>query len=242
LIVSGTGTGVGKTVVTAAIAVLARAARERVTVVKPAQTGVAPGEDGDLAEVVRLVGDAADSALDGGAGPVTTLELARFPEPLAPATAARRAGATPVTAARVIDAVRGLEDAADLVLVEGAGGLLVRLNDLGETLADVAAGLDAPVLLVASAGLGVLNTAALSAEALARRGIPLAGTVVGAYPAEPDLAERTNLEDLPTVTGAPLLGVLPAGLGAAAPADLLATARCGLGPVLGGGWSPAAGR
>jgi dethiobiotin synthetase len=142
----------------------------------------------------------------------------------------------------VIDAVRGLEDAADLVLVEGAGGLLVRLNDLGETLADVAGGLDAPVLLVASAGLGVLNTAALSAEALARRGIPLAGTVVGAYPAEPDLAERTNLEDLPTVTGAPLLGVLPAGLGAAAPADLLATARCGLGPVLGGGWSPAAGR
>lgn len=230
LIITGTGTGVGKTVVTAAMAALARAAGERVTVVKPAQTGVGAGEDGDLAAVVRL------------AGPVDTIELARFPEPLAPATAARRAGAMPLMAAQVVDAVRGLSDRVgdgdELVLVEGAGGLLVRLNDLGETLADVAAGLAAPVVLVASAGLGVLNTAALTAEALARRGVPLAGTVVGAYPAQPDLAERTNLEDLPTVTGAPLLGVLPHGLGAAAPADLLTAARCGLGPLLGGGWSP----
>ena len=224
LIVTGTGTDVGKTVVVAAIAALARAAGERVTVVKPAQTGVGPADDGDLAEVVRL------------AGPVDIVELARYPEPLAPATAARRAGATPVTAAQVVDAVGELD--ADLVIVEGAGGLLVRLNDLDETLADVAAGLDAPVLLVASAGLGVLNTAALTAEALARRGIPLAGVVVGAYPAEPDLAERTNLEDLPRVTGAPLLGVLPAGLGGADRDALLAAARCGIGPVLGGGWSP----
>jgi dethiobiotin synthetase len=224
LIVTGTGTDVGKTVVVAAIAALARAAGERVTVVKPAQTGVGPADDGDLAEVVRL------------AGPVDTVELARYPEPLAPATAARRAGATPVMAAQVVDAVGELD--TDLVIVEGAGGLLVRFNDLGETLADVAAGLDAPVLLVASAGLGVLNTAALTAEALARRGIPLAGVVVGAYPAEPDLAERTNLEDLPRVTGAPLLGVLTAGLGGVDRDALLAAARCGIGPVLGGGWSP----
>ena len=56
LIVTGTGTDVGKTVVVAAIAALARAAGERVTVVKPAQTGVGPAEDGDLAEVVRLAG------------------------------------------------------------------------------------------------------------------------------------------------------------------------------------------
>lgn len=224
LIVTGTGTDVGKTVVVAALAALARAAGERVTVVKPAQTGVAPGEDGDLAVVERL------------AGPVHTLELARFPEPLAPATAARRAGAAPVMAAQVVDAVREVD--ADLVIVEGAGGLLVRLNDLGETLADVAAGLGAPVVLVASAGLGVLNTAALTAEALGRRGIALAGTVVGAYPEQPDLAERTNLGDLPAVTGAPLLGVLPAGLGDASPDRLLAAAKCGISPVLGGRWSP----
>ncbi|MEJ2865825.1 dethiobiotin synthase [Actinomycetospora flava] len=229
LIVTGTGTDVGKTVVVAAVAALARDAGERVTVVKPAQTGVAPGEDGDLADVLRLAGE------------VGTLELARFPEPLAPATAARRAGAMPVTAAQVVDAVRQVD--ADLVIVEGAGGLLVRLNDGDDThppqtLADVAAGLGAPVLLVASAGLGVLNTAALTAEALTRRGLTLAGTVVGAYPEHPDLAERTNLDDLPAVTGAPLLGVLPAGLGGATPERVLDAARCGLGPVVGGRWSP----
>lgn len=220
---TGTGTGVGKTVVTAAVAALARAAGERVVVVKPAQTGVGPEGPGDLADVVRL------------AGPVTTVELARFPDPLAPATAARRAGLPPVTAAEVVAAVRGLS--ADLVLVEGAGGLLVRLNDAPETLADVATALTAPVLLVASAGLGVLNTAVLTAEALRCRDLELRGTVIGAYPAEPGLAERTNLDDLPVVTGAPLLGVLPAGLGECDPGAFLEAARCGLGPVLGGRWS-----
>lgn len=223
LVITGTGTGVGKTVVTAAVAALARDAGRRVAVVKPAQTGVTPDEPGDLAEVTRL------------AGVADTRELARYPEPLAPATAARRSGAPPVMAAEVVAAVFALD--ADVVLVEGAGGLLVRFNDLGESLADVAAGLGAPVVLVASAGLGVLNHAALTAEALARRATPLAGTVVGAYPAVPGLAERTNLEDLPAVTGAPLLGVLPAGLGAADPERFLETARCGLGPDLGGRWS-----
>ncbi|HWN26988.1 MAG TPA: dethiobiotin synthase [Actinomycetospora sp.] len=226
MIITGTGTDVGKTVVVAAIAALARAAGERVTVLKPAQTGVAPDEPGDLAAVARLAGD------------VATLELARYPEPLAPATAARRAGAAPVLPAQVVDAVCGLD--ADLVLVEGAGGLLVRLDDLGGSLADVATGLAAPVVLVASSGLGVLNTAALTAEALARRGIPLLGTVLGAHPEHPGLAEQTNVDDLPRVTGAPLLGVLPAGLGGADRDAFLAAARCGLGPVLGGGWSAGA--
>jgi dethiobiotin synthetase len=219
MIVTGTGTGVGKTVVTAAVAALAAAAGERVVVVKPAQTGMAPGEPGDLADVERLTGKS-----------VTTLELARYPEPLAPATAARRAGLPPL---RIADVERALQRiTADLVLVEGAGGLLVRLNDDGETLAD----LDLPVLLVATAGLGVLNSAALTAEALATRRRELVGTVVGAYPAEPDLAERTNLDDLPAVTGAPLLGVLPADLGGADPEHFETAARCGLHPVLGGRW------
>jgi dethiobiotin synthetase len=224
MIVTGTGTGVGKTVVTAAVAALAAAAGERVVVVKPAQTGIAPGEPGDLADVERLTG-----------GRVTTHEFARYPEPLAPATAARRSGLYPL---RIVDVERELREItdADLVLVEGAGGLLVHLNDDGETLAD----LDLPVLLVASAGLGVLNSAALTAEALATRRRELLGTVVGAYPAEPDLAERTNLDDLPRVTGAPLLGVLPADLGATDPGAFETAARCGLHPVLGGRWDATA--
>lgn len=228
MIVTGTGTGVGKTVVTAAVAALAAAAGEHVVVLKPAQTGIEPGAPGDLADVTRLTGLA-----------VATRELARYPEPLAPATAARRSGLPPLRVADIAAAVTDIGGSgADLLLVEGAGGLLVRLNDDGETLADVAATTASPVLVVASAGLGVLNTAALTAEVLARRGLTHAGTVVGAYPEQPDLAERTNLVDLPTVTGAPLLGVLPAGLGGADPERFLATARCGLHPVLGGQWVP----
>ncbi len=229
LIITGTGTGVGKTVVTAAVAALAAGAGERVVVLKPAQTGIEPGAPGDLADVTRLTGGADSS--------VATRELARYPEPLAPATAARRSGLPPLRVADVTQAVE--QTTADLLLIEGAGGLLVRLNDDGETLADVAAALDAPVLVVTTAGLGVLNTAALTAEALDRRHLTLTGTVVGAYPAEPDLAERTNLADLPAITGAPLLGVLPEGLGDADPSRFADAARCGLHPVLGGQWVPA---
>lgn len=223
LVVTGTGTGVGKTVVTAAVAALARARGERVAVLKPAQTGTGPGEPGDLAEVQRLVPG------------VTTRELGRYPDPLAPATAARRAGAAPVTPAAAARAATELAAEHDLVVVEGAGGLLVRFTDDG-TLADVAAALDAPVLVVATAGLGTLNHTALTTEALHTRRLTCAGVVVGAWPAEPDLAARCNLVDLPAVTGVPLLGALPDGAGALDAREFVEVARHSLDAALGGGW------
>jgi len=225
LVVTGTGTGVGKTVVTAAIAALAVAAGCRVAVLKPAQTGVGPGEWGDLNDVARLVGDG-----------VTLRELARYPDALAPDTAARRAGAAPVTPADVVAATRELTVGHDLVLVEGSGGLLVRLDSAGGTLADAAGLLGAPVLVVTAAGLGTLNHTALTVEALRSRGLHCAGTVLGAWPAVPDLAARCNLLDLPTVTGVPLLGALPEGAGTRTPAVFLALARHGLAIELGGVW------
>ena len=207
LIVSGTDTGVGKTVVTAALATLAGDRGERVAVVKPAQTGVAPGEPGDLDEVRRLAG-------------VTDLhELVRYPDALAPASAG--AGIAP---RRIADAVAGLCD-RDLVLVEGAGGLLTPFDRDGGTLADVAALLDAPVLLVARAGLGTLNHTALTTEALFARGLACSGLVIGAWPAEPDLAEWRNLVDLVTYTGVRLLGRIPAGAANLDRAAFLAAAR-----------------
>jgi dethiobiotin synthetase len=122
----------------------------------------------------------------------------------------------------------------DLVIVEGAGGLLVRFDDDGGTLADVAWALGAPVLVVTYAGLGTLNATALTAEALQRRGIACAGVVIGAWPAEPDLAARHNLEDLPVAANAPLVGVLPEGASNLSQADFLTTARRALAPSLGG--------
>lgn len=222
LVVTGTGTGVGKTVVTAAIAALHPG---RVAVLKPAQTGVGPDEPGDLADVVRL------------AGPVTAVELARYPDPLAPATAARRAGRPALDPAAAADAAARLAADHDLVLVEGAGGLLVRFDDDPPgTLADVAGRLGAPVLVVAAAGLGTLNATALTVEALRTRGLTCAGVVIGAWPAAPDLAARENLHDLPAVTGVPLLGAVPAGSGTRDRDAFACVARHGLAPALGGRW------
>ncbi|MFM9371071.1 dethiobiotin synthase [Streptomyces sp. Da 82-17] len=206
LVVSGTGTEVGKTVTTAALAAAALAEGRSVAVLKPAQTGVTADERGDADEVVRLAGDA-----------VTALELARYPEPLAPDTAARRAGLPPVRPYEVADAAQKLAVEHDLVLVEGAGGLLVRFDAEGGTLADAARLLGAPVLVVAAAGLGTLNATALTGEALRARGIEQAGVVVGSWPAVPGLAERCNVDDLPVAAGAPLLGKVPEGAGALAP-------------------------
>jgi dethiobiotin synthetase len=222
LVLSGTGTGVGKTMVAAAVAALALDARQKVAVLKPVQTGVRADESGDLDEIVRL------------AGPVTTRELARFPDALAPATAARRAGRPPVRPAQAAAAAVELDRTHDLVIVEGAGGLLVRFDDDGGTLADVAWALGVPVLIVAAAGLGTLNSTALTAEALQRRGIACAGVVVGSWPDEPDLAARCNLEDLPLVAGAALAGALPAKVAGLDRSDFLAVARRSLAPSLSG--------
>lgn len=227
LFVTGTGTGVGKTVVTAAVAALCLARRGRCAVVKPGQTGMAPGEPGDLADVGRL------------SGAEDLHELVRYPDPLSPAAAARRSGLPPLDQAQAVTLLLELAD-RDLVLVEGAGGLLVRFDEDGLTLADLARAVRAPVLVVADPALGTLNSTALTLEALAHRGLELAGIVVGSWPDDPGLAERCNLRDLETLAARPLAGVLPAGAGTLSSEAFLDVARGGLGPSLGGTFDAAA--
>jgi len=198
LFVTGTSTEVGKTVVTAALAAAALAAGRTVAVCKPAQTGVGSGEPGDLTEIERLT------------GVTRSVELARYPDPLAPDTAARRCGQPQLTLRETAAAIDSLAD-ADLTLVEGAGGLLVRLGDF--TLLDLAQKLDAPVLVVAAAGLGTLNHSELTTRALSGAGVRCAGLVIGSWPAEPDLAAECNRTDLPRVTGVDVVGSVPAGAG-----------------------------
>lgn len=232
LIVTGTSTGVGKTVVTAALAALAQAHGSRVAVVKPAQTGVAADADApagvtDLDVVRRLAG-------------VTDLhELARFPDPLSPEAAASAAGLPPLDLRDAAEYIGKLSQAKDLVLVEGAGGLLVRYDAAGTTLADLAKLLDADVLVVAEPGLGTLNHTALTLEALACRGLALAGVVIGRWPADPGVAERSNLTDFESIIGGPIAGALPDGSGLADAPEFLAAARAGLTPRFGGRFDPA---
>ncbi|SDQ41306.1 dethiobiotin synthase [Thermostaphylospora chromogena] len=228
LVVSGTDTGVGKTVVSAAVAALALRREVPVAVVKPAQTGVGPMEPGDLDEVVRL------------SGATTTFELARYPDPLSPAAAARHSGLPPVSLRQAADRIRDLAGTHRLVIVEGAGGLLVRFDEDGATIADLARMLDAPVLVVTRAGLGTLNHTALTLEVMAGRGVELAGIVIGAWPSRPGLAERSNVLDLEMLAARPLAGVLPEGASALDRDAFARVSDAGLGHHLGGCFDPAA--
>ncbi len=200
VVVTGTDTGIGKTVTTAALAVVAAGS---VVVVKPVQTGVRQHDPGDAAEVHRLTGCA-------------TQEFTALPDPLAPDTAAllRRSHLPPVR--EYVDRIRVLAEFHDTVLIEGAGGVLVRLDSAGGNILDVAAELAAEVVVVTSARLGTLNHTELTVQALRARGVEPAGLVIGSWPEHPGLAEECNADDLPRVTGVPVLATLPAGVGSLA--------------------------
>jgi dethiobiotin synthetase len=195
LVITGTGTGVGKTVATAALASHARQVGIDVAVCKPAQTGIQDGDD-DLAEVGRL-------------SEVTELAgLARYPLPMAPAAAAEQAGTVLPSREQVVRLIRELDRPGRLTLVEGAGGLLVELAESGVTLRDLAADLGAAALVVVGTELGTLNHTALTLEALAAQRVPCAGLVIGSWPWQPGLVENSNREALSRL--APVRAALPA--------------------------------
>jgi dethiobiotin synthetase len=189
----------------------------RVAVLKPGQTGIGGDEEAD-ADVVRRL-----------AAPTTVRTLAEYPDPLAPLSAARVAGLPPLVLADVLAAVEQLAAEHELVLVEGAGGLLVPMGGGGWTTADLAMALGAPAIVVARAGLGTLNHTSLTMEALDRREVT-ARVVIGAWPAQPELVHRTNLSDLPKE----LAGAVPEGAGALSPREFHAGAAGWLAPELHG--------
>lgn len=210
VVITGTGTGVGKTIVTAALASHTAQAGLEVAVCKPVQTGSGPDGQGDddLAEVGRL----------SGVGHLVS--VARYPDPLAPAAAAEATGRPLPTAAEILAAIRAADRPGRLTLVEGAGGLLVEIAASGVTLRDLATELGAPVLVVCQAGLGTLNHTALTLEALERKNLSCAGVVIGAWPASPGAAEDYNRGALARL--APVRAVLPAGAGALPPSAFAA--------------------
>lgn len=210
VVITGTDTGVGKTVATAALACCARLAGIDVAVCKPVQTGTADGDD-DLAHIARLTG-------------VTELAgLARYPEPLAPAAAAERAGVPLPARGQLVSAVHRMDRPRRLTLLEGAGGLLVELGTCGTTLRDLAGDLRAPVLVVVSAELGTLNHTALTLEALAAQSVSCAGLVVGAWPKRPQSVHTLNRGALARM--APVRAVLPGRAGTLQPKDFAAMSK-----------------
>ncbi len=175
LVVTGTDTGVGKTVATAALACHARQAGIDVAVCKPVQTGTDDGDD-DLAEVGPAVrGDRA-----GRAG--------RMALP---------------SREQLLGFIGELDRPGRLTLVEGAGGLLVELGENGVTARDLAVALGAAVLVVVRPALGTLNHTALTLEALAAQGLSCAGLVIGAWPEHPGPVETSNRPALEALAPVP---------------------------------------
>ncbi|MDQ0865130.1 dethiobiotin synthase [Arthrobacter globiformis] len=216
VLVTGTDTGVGKTITTAALAAVLSGTGRSVAVYKPCQSGAADG-DSDAAEIVRL----ADVTAEAG----VVLQ-----EPMAPVAAAAIDGTPLPSLAAHAARIRELAGAHDHVLVEGAGGLLVELDSDGGTLADLGSLLAAAFVVVARPGLGTLNHTALTLEALSARGLDVLGVVLGSWPVRPDAVHYSNRQVLGTLR-VPLLGALPGRASELSPADFRAGAPAWLNGV-----------
>lgn len=196
VLVTGTDTGVGKTITTAALAAALQQRGLTVAVYKPCQSGNAVG-DSDCSEVLRL------------AGPLTAEAGVTLEQPMAPVPAAALDEVVLPALAVHAHRIRALAGDHDHVLVEGAGGLLVELDHDGGTLADLGSllGDSAGFAVVARPSLGTLNHTALTLEALDRRGLPVVGVVLGSWPAVPGVVERSNLTAISAWT-VPFLGAV----------------------------------
>lgn len=181
LLITGTDTGVGKTVTGAALAAAVALGGARVRALKPVASGVEPGEPGE---------DAALLGLAAGHAPASRYRLRA---PVSPHRAAALEGVT-VEAEAILAWIA--DNAGDVTLVEGAGGWEVPLAP-DFRVAHLAAALGWPVLVVAADRLGVLNHTLLTVDAVRRAGLPVAGVVLtGPDPATGDASTRSNLDDL----------------------------------------------
>ena len=195
--VTGTGTEVGKTVVAAAIARTLQNEGRRVAVFKPAVTGLAEPGEPDHQLLRRAAGS---DQPDEGIAPY------RYDLPASPHLAAELAGAR-IDPARLLKAAQEAAAAAELLVCEGIGGLMVPLAP-GYLLRDLAGELGLPLVIAASPGLGTINHTLLTLEAARAEGLDVAAVVLTPWPDQPDRVQRSNRETLESLGAVPV-AVLP---------------------------------
>jgi dethiobiotin synthetase len=201
IFITGTDTGVGKTIAAAALARLLRLRGVNVGVIKPVTSGCPRNDGVCFSEDAQLLAWAAQVAYGSDVAPYC-LEL-----PIAPAIAATREGVR-IDFNSIREAFERLAAQHEFVIVEGAGGLMVPLNG-GLLVADLIGFLKLPALVVTRANLGTINHTSLTCFAARQLGIDLRGMVLNNYPESPDLAEEYAPHLLDSMAGAPLLGVYP---------------------------------
>ena len=201
--VTGTDTGVGKTIVAAAILEAAKAQGKRTLAMKPIASGCDQTPDGLRNEDALMLQAAMTEQLAYDAINPIAMEPA-----IAPHVAAQQAGKQ-LSAQRLVGFCRGMQiRPADLMLVEGAGGWRVPLNDR-ETYAAVPRELKLPVVLVVPLKLGCINHAMLTVEAIQNDGLTVAGWVANHPEPETMSCEQETLSYLVNHIPAPCLGILP---------------------------------
>ncbi|MDR2326302.1 MAG: dethiobiotin synthase [Acidovorax sp.] len=200
--VTGTDTGVGKTLASCALLHALAAHHPRVVGMKAVAAGAEPDDQGGWCNEDTLALRAASTLIV----PHALSNPVLLPDPVSPHIAALRAGRT-VTLAPIVAAYRQLDTLADAVVVEGAGGWLVPLSEQ-LSIADLATALQLPVVLVVGLKLGCLNHAMLTAMAIRAQGLTLAGWMVSRV--DPDMLEpEANIAWLQRNLGAPLLADMP---------------------------------
>lgn len=206
LFVTGTDTGVGKTMVAAAIARYYRRRGLKVGVMKPCETGVAdPRRPGDDARLLQWAAGSCDD--DRAIAPY------RLKDPLSPSQAANRDGVI-IDPVNIIDNFATIRAGKELVIVEGAGGLMVPLRG-GYLVADLVRELRLPMLVVSRPALGTINHTLLTIFAARTMELPLAGFMINRMPEKPGPAEQDAPHQLAALASADLLGVLPEVAGSA---------------------------
>ncbi|MEA2736015.1 MAG: dethiobiotin synthetase, partial [Humisphaera sp.] len=186
LLITGTDTGIGKTLIAGAIAAYLRKQGVRVGVLKPAASGCVRRREGLVSEDAEFLAHCADSP-----HPLDVVAPQRFAEPLAPAIAAQRLGVT-LDWDSIQRSMNMIARDSDVLIVEGVGGVMVPM-DAKHTMLDVAAWLKLPAVVVARPNLGTINHTLLTTGALRGAKVKIAGVVINRYPAElPGVAEETN--------------------------------------------------
>jgi dethiobiotin synthetase len=203
LFVTGTDTGVGKTLVAGAVADWFRRRDRRVAVLKPIATGCEHRREGLVSEDAEFLAHCADARF-----PLDVICPQRYAEPLAPSVAADRAG-VPVDWEAVARSLRMMQADSDVMVVEGVGGVMVPL-DARHTVLDLARWLRLPAVVVARPNLGTINHTLLTVHALREAGVAVAGVVVNRYPPDgASVAEETNPRMIERWGKIPILCIVP---------------------------------
>ncbi len=199
LFITGTDTGVGKTVVAATLARALRLRGVNVGVMKPVTSGCLEQNNELISEDAELLAWAAGLDVNDDIAPY------RLKEPIVPVEAAKL-DRVKISFSNIIEAYKRLAAQHDFMIVEGAGGLMVPLNG-GLLVADLAKQMELPLLVVARPDLGTINHSVLTCFAAGQMNLDVKGVIVNRFPAKPGLVEKLAPHQIGSLCGSPILGI-----------------------------------